>query len=109
MTLLIYTQKQEQLSEKVILMIFIFISNIQKLLGKGSNWITDSVIEDDINISKHNLLAGSSYLKLSKELDHPKKGLINIQNIDDNECFNWCIVRYLHPADHNPSRIIKAD
>ena len=22
-----------------------------------------------------------------KELDHPKKGLINIQNIDDNECF----------------------
>ena len=47
------------------------ISNIQKSLGKGSGWITDSVIEHDINISKYNPLAGSSYIKLQKELDHP--------------------------------------
>ena len=30
--------------------------------------------------------------------------MINIKNI---EFFKWCIVRYLHPADHNPRRIIK--
>ena len=47
--------------------------------------------------------------KLPKELDHPRKGLINIQNIEDNECFKWCLVRYLNPADHNPRRITKAD
>ena len=35
--------------------------------------------------------------------------MINIQNIDDNECLKWCLVRYLHPADHNPTRITKAD
>ena len=29
-------------------------------------------------------------------------------NPDDNECFKWCLVRYLHPADHNPKRITKA-
>ena len=34
--------------------------------------------------------------------------MINIQNIDDNECFEWCLVRYLHPADHNTKRITKA-
>ena len=34
--------------------------------------------------------------------------MINIQNIDDNECFKWCLVRYLHPADHHPARITKA-
>ena len=34
---------------------------------------------------------------------------MNIQNIDDNECFKWCLVKYLHPADHHPSRITKAD
>ena len=34
--------------------------------------------------------------------------MINIQNIDDNECFKWSIVRYLHPADRNPARITKA-
>ena len=35
--------------------------------------------------------------------------MINIQNIDDNECFKWSIVRYLNPADHNLRRITKAD
>ena len=35
--------------------------------------------------------------------------MINIQNIDDNECFKWCLVRYLNPADHQPARITKAD
>ena len=64
-----------------------FISNKQKLLGKSSGWIIDLVIDHNISISKYNLLPGSSYLKLPKELDHPRKGLINLQNIDDNECF----------------------
>ena len=35
--------------------------------------------------------------------------MINIQNIDDNECFKWCLARYSNPADHNPRRITKAD
>ena len=63
------------------------ITNIQKSLGKGSGSIIDSVINHTVSISKYNPLAGSSYIKLPKELDHPRKGLINIQNTDDNECF----------------------
>ena len=47
----------------------------------------DSVIDYNIYISKYNSLAGSSYIKLRKELDHPRKGFINIQNIDESECF----------------------
>ena len=86
------------------------ISNIQNSLGKGSlGWIIDFVIDHTISISKNNPFAGSSYIKLPKELDHPREGLINIQNIDDNECFKWSIVRYLNPADHNPRIITKAD
>ena len=49
------------------------ISNIQKSLGKGSEWSIVSAIDHYINISKYNYLAGSSYTKLPKELDHPKK------------------------------------
>ena len=61
------------------------ISSIQKFLGKGSGWIIDSVIfSHNINISKYNPLVGSSCIKLQKELDHPKKGLINIQTTDGN-------------------------
>ena len=46
-----------------------------------SGLIINSVIDYDINISKYNPLAGISYIKLPKELDHPRKVLINIQNI----------------------------
>ena len=31
--------------------------------------------------------------------------MVNIQNTDGNECFKLCLVRYLHPVDHNPRRI----
>ena len=55
------------------------------------------------------LLFGNSYTKLPKELDHPRKDLINIQKTDDNECFKWCLVRNLNPAYKNPRRITKAD
>ena len=82
------------------------IKNIRKFLGKCSSWIIDSVIDHTISISKCNPLGGSSYIKLPKELGHP---LINIQNIDDNECFKWCLVSYLNPADHHPAKVTKAD
>ena len=51
----------------------------------------------------------SSYIELAKELDHPRKGLVNLQNVDDNECFKQCLVRYLNPAHHRRARITKAD
>ena len=35
--------------------------------------------------------------------------MINIQSIGDNECFKWCLVRYLNPADHKPRRTTKTD
>ena len=43
------------------------MSIIQTSLGKNSDWIVDSVIDHNINISKYN------HLK-----DHPRRGLIDI-------------------------------
>ena len=52
----------------------------QKLLRKGSGLqIIDSVIDQNINISKYNALGSSSYVKLSKELNHPKKVLLKFK------------------------------
>ena len=45
--------------------------NIQKFLGRGSG-----LIIDNISISKCNPSAGVTYIRLPKELDHPRKGLI---------------------------------
>ena len=72
-------------------------------------WIIDLVIDHNINISKCNPLAGSSSVKLPKESNHPKKDLINIQNINDNECFKWCLVTYLPPGYHRAAGIRKVD
>ena len=35
--------------------------------------------------------------------------MVNIQNTDSNRCFKWCLVKYPHPADHNPKKIRKVD
>ena len=84
-------------------------TDICKSLGKGLGWVIDSVIDHAISISKYNPLAGSSYKKLPKYLDHPRRGLINIPDIDDSECFRWCLVRYLNSANHHPEIMEKAD
>ena len=70
-----------------------YIKNIQTILRNRLGWIIDSVIEHNINISKYSPLSGSSYIKLPKELDHPSKGLINIQKIDEMNALNGV---YLH-------------
>ena len=72
------------------------ILNIQKYIGKGLGLIIDSVVDHTIHISKFNPLAGSSYIKLTKELDHIIKDLINIQDINYNKCFKWYLVRYVY-------------
>ena len=59
----------------------------KKIFRKRLRLDFDSVIDHIISISKYNPLAGSSYINLPKELDHPRKGLTNVQNIDGNECF----------------------
>ena len=83
------------------------VPNIRQFLGKDLDYIIDSVLDHNIEIPNYNPLSGSICIKLSKELNHPNKVFINIQSFDDNECFKWCLLRYLHPADHNPARIRK--
>ena len=72
-TLFIQTQKKKTIaneSDDVFESIYTtIILNISKSLEQGSGWIIDSVIDRNINISKYNLLADSSYIKLPKELD----------------------------------------
>ena len=36
------------------------------------------------------------------------RGLTNNQN-DDNECFRWCLVRYVNPVTKNQAKIKNID
>ena len=67
------------------------ITNIQKSLGKRSDWITDSVIDHTISVSKYKCFSRKQLYKITKRI-RPSK---NIQKTDDNEYFKLYLVRYL--------------
>ena len=57
----------------------------------------------DIQTLEYAPLNRSSYILLPKELSL-KKAIINIKN-NDQECFNWSILRFLNPVVKNQERI----
>ena len=84
------------------------MNDIHKWISEDSAWIIKSINGHYINIIKYEPLTGSSYIQLPTELQHHQKGIINLQNID-NECFRWCHIRHLNPRNDNPQRIKKTD
>ena len=81
---------------------------IDNWINQGSGWITESIEEFYLNVSSYSPLIGNTYIELPSELQHPMKGLINIQN-NNNKCFLWCHVRHLNLVDKNPQRITRED
>ena len=67
---------------------------------EGSGLTIDSIIQHQIVILEIVPCEESSYFLLPKELRNPMKGLINIKKKND-ECFRWCLVRYLNPVSKN--------
>ena len=84
------------------------MNSIGVWLSEGSWWVISSIDEHYINIVVYDPLKGSSRIQLPQELQTPNKGLINLEN-EDNDCFRWCHIRYLNPKENNPQRIKKSD
>ena len=91
-----------QLSKQQIL------NKIAQWISEGSGWTIQSVDNHYLNIVIYKPIKGSSYIKLPDELQNSTKGLIKLQN-NDNECFRWCHIRHLNPQNKNPQRIKKVD
>ena len=84
------------------------LNRIARWISKGSGWVVVRIINLYLNIVSYEPLRGRSYFPLPSELRHHRKGLINLQN-DDNECFRWCHVRHINPIEKNPQRITQKD
>ena len=69
---------------------------IDAWINEGSRGIIESIESQYINISTYKPLSGSSYIGLPIELNHPRRGLINIKN-KDQKCF-YCHVRHINPS-----------
>jgi len=77
------------------------LNKVAQWISEGSGWLIKSVDNHYLNIVKYQPLKGSNYMILPTELRNSSKGLINIKNEDDNECFRWCHIRHLNPQDEN--------
>ena len=69
---------------------------------RGSVWIIDYVKNVTLKLSKYKIPMASSYIELPPKLRNSY--LVNIKN-DDNFCFLWCVVAYLHPATFHKDRV----
>ena len=83
-----------------------FETGFQKSLDKleGSGWTVKRI--DSLFAVTHTLKAarGSSYLPTPERWKHPKCGLINIQN-HDQECFKWCMLYHQSEQKEKTHRI----
>ena len=83
------------------------LNGIAVWLSEGLGWAVESIDDQYIYIVKYKPLKGSSYIELPPELRSSAKGLINLQN-KDNECFRWCHIRHSNPQRKDPQRITNA-
>ena len=81
---------------------------IDNWINERSGWIVELIESQYINVSTYRPLSGSSYIKLPVELKGPKKGLINIKNINQI-CFLWCHVRHINSVKMHPEKITRED
>jgi hypothetical protein len=87
---------------------FTILSRIETFQNLGSNWIILNIESHYVNIAMYKPLAGSSYMKLPKDISNSMCGLINMKN-DDNMCFMWSHVRYLNPKTRRANTIAQKD
>ena len=70
---------------------------------KGSGWYFKEVIRLEIHIVEYKPMRGGSYIPLPKFIQKTN-AIINIKNEDD-KCFLWSVLRYLHPKEIHGERL----
>ena len=90
----------KKLLSKVIRIIF---NNLNIYQMNGSGWYFKEVINLGIHTANYNPMRGSSYIPLPDWIIK-KRAILNIIN-NDEKCFLWCVLRYIHPKKKNDSRI----
>ena len=83
---------------------------IKEILGtlityekKGSGWYFKEVIRLEIHIVEYKPIRGGSYIPLP-EFIQKKNAIINIKN-EDEQCFLWSVLRYLHSKEIHGERL----
>ena len=73
------------------------LHRVDNWINEGSGWMIESIEAEYVNISIFSLLSANFYIDLVNKLKNSMKGLFNIKNNDNDKCFLWWHIRYLHP------------
>ena len=84
-------------------MILEIMENLDIYLKKGSGWYFKEVISFEIHTVDYKPIKGSSFISLPEFIKR-KNAIINIKNEDD-KCFLWSVLRYLHPKQCHGERV----
>ena len=95
----------EKTDVKVILssMLLEIMEKLANYLRNGSGWYFNEVISFEIHIVDYKPIKDSSYIPLPNFIMR-KNAIINIKNEDD-KCFLWSVLRYLHPKQIHGERL----
>ena len=91
----------KEILTKVLNSIFEKIAIYQR---NGSGWYFKEIVHLEIHTVDFKPMRGSAYIGLPDWIMR-KKVIVNIRN-NDEKCFIWCVLRYLHPRDRNDFRLI---
>ena len=97
---------ESDLSELFNVMTSRLIELSQQFQNQGSGWQFRKVESLDINIDPFESIYGSSYIPLPKKIAD-KKAIINVKNLNDNECFKWAVTSAIYTAKNIPERLNK--
>ena len=95
----------EKTDVKVILsrMLREIMEKLADYLRNGSGWYFKEVISFEIHTVDYKPIKGSSFISLPVFIKR-KNAMINIKNEDD-KCFLWSVLRYLHPKQCHGERV----
>ena len=97
---------ESDLSELFNVMTSRLIELSQQFQNQGSGWQFRKVESLDINIDPFESIYGSSYIPLPEKIAD-KKAIINVKNLNDNECFKWAVTSAIYTAKNIPERLNK--
>ena len=74
--------------EKMMIVLTTFASN-------GSGWVLEKVIKVTVNFARYRPITGSSFIAIPSKLQNCR-GLLNIRNHEDANCFLYCYINAYH-------------
>lgn len=95
--------KSTDVKEILSLTIKQILDKISNYQHKGSGWYFKKVLNLEILTVSYKPMNASSYIPLPDFIMR-KKSILNLENTDD-KCFQWSILRYLHPLQKHATRI----